>query len=424
MKRSFTENIKRLNSTTSIASCPTVTFQVTDDCCLACSYCYQIDKGHSMMSHETMKQCMDLLFRMYEENKKDTFINHNTKGLVLEFIGGEPFMNIDTIHYGSKYFLDKCIQLDHPWLTNFRFHITTNGVLYFQKEVQDYLNLFNNLVSVSVTVDGPKELHDSCRVDHNGVGSFDVAFSALKDQIERGLHPNTKITIAPENLPYLEKIVDFFISSGIDDINANPIFEHEWTIEEGKIYYNKLKILANQILEHPNVSLNIFNQMFGRPLLTTNNTNWCGGVGYMLAFDPKGDAYPCIRYMRSSLGNSQPPLIIGDSKNIYQDKKLYEELKNITRRSQSTDECFNCPVAGGCAWCSAWNYQKFGTCNKRDTNICWMHRAKSLANSYYYNYYYRQQGSEKRIPIYLPREIALNIIDNEEYDKLLQLSWE
>ena len=60
-------------------------------------------------------------------------------------------------------------------------------------------------------------------------------------------------------------------------------------------------------------------------------------------------------------------------------------LDCITRRSQSTDECFNCPIAGGCAWCSAYNYQITGTPDKRVTYICVMHKARVLANEYYWH---------------------------------------
>lgn len=85
------------------------------------------------MSKEVMKKGMDVLFDMYEKNDQQALINHHTKGLVIEFIGGEPLMNMDVIHYGTKYFLDKCIKSDHPWLTNVRFNMSSNGLLYFTK---------------------------------------------------------------------------------------------------------------------------------------------------------------------------------------------------------------------------------------------------------------------------------------------------
>ena len=405
--------------------CPVITFQVTDDCCLKCSYCYQIAKGHKMMSHEVMKEGIDLLFQMYDENKEDAVINHHTKGIVIEFIGGEPFINTECITYGSKYFIDQCLKRDHIWLTNFRFSFSTNGMLYFTPEVQEYINTFKPWISLGITLDGPKEFHDKCRKDLNGEGSFDTVFKAYKDWTSKGNNPNTKITISPDNLPELNKIADFFIDLGCDEINANPIFEEEWTIEQAKIYYEQLKQLADKFLTHPDIKTNILGTFIGHPLSPLANNNWCGGTGAMLAFDPDGNAFPCLRYMESSLGKDKEVLNIGDIHGIYNTEKtqaLYKDLTSVTRRSQSTDECFYCPVASNCAWCSAYNYQKFGTYNKRATGICWMQRARSLANSYYLNKKYILEGSAKRFPLYLQQEFALQIIDEEEYHQLLTLS--
>ena len=110
---------------------------------------------------------------------------------------------------------------------------------------------------------------------------------------------------------------------------------------------------------------------------------------------------------------------------IYNTEKTLEikkELSEITRRSQSTDECFYCPIAAGCAWCSAWNYQETGSVNKRSTNICWMHRAEALANVYYWNKKYIKEGREKRLPLFLEQHNALKIVSEDEYNFLLQLS--
>ena len=145
----------------------------------------------------------------------------------------------------------------------------------------------------------------------------------------------------------------------------------------------------------------------------------------MLAFDPNGVAYPCLRYMPSSLGTSQPPITVGSVDGIFEtpeDRHVKDYLDSITRRSQSTDECFNCPIAAGCAWCSAWNYQKYGTPNKRDTGICLMHKARSLANVYYWNKWYKQNGDDKKFKMYLPKQNALQIISEDDYNMLLDLS--
>ena len=96
-------------------------------------------------------------------------------------------------------------------------------------------------------------------------------------------------------------------------------------------------------------------------------------------------------------------------------------LKCIDRRTQSTDECFDCPIAEGCAWCSAYNYQVFGTADRRATFICVMHRARALANAYYWNRLYRKQNLKKRFKIHVPEEWALEILGQTEWDMLREL---
>ena len=184
--------------------------------------------------------------------------------------------------------------------------------------------------------------------------------------------------------------------------------------------------MADYLLENNiDAYISLFKENDFHLMPETDNQNWCGGTGLMLAFDPDGIAYPCLRYMPSSLGNEVKPLIIGDVDGIYQTNeslKLKQDLKKITRQSQSTQECLDCPISSGCGWCSAWNYQLYGTPNKRCTYICSMHKARSLANVYYWNKYYKKNNIDKHFKMHLPKDEALKFISEDEYNILLQLS--
>lgn len=411
-----------------------ITFQITDDCCCKCSYCYEINKGHKMMSPETGKKLVDLLFDMYEKDDNN-IINKKTTGLVFDFIGGEPLMNIDTMDEICSYFLNKCVELHHPWLDFWRISMISNGKYYFTDKFQHFLKKWENYLSFDITIDGPKELHDSCRVYHDGTGNFDDAWAALTDFRKKyGQNFSTKITISKDNLLNMNKIVEFFVQNGITYLQGNVVFEEPWTIEQGRIFYQELKKMANYILS---CDQDIFCSFFEDehvfyPLNLEDNDNWCGGTGKMLAFDPDGIIYPCLRYMPSSLGGEREPIIIGNVEDgIFptpKEKHIKEYLDLITRRSQSTDECFYCPIASGCAWCSGWNYQENGTVNKRSTRICNMHKARSLANVYFWNMYYYLNRIDKVFYMNLSKEEALKFISEDEYNMLnnlilQRLSW-
>ena len=165
--------------------------------------------------------------------------------------------------------------------------------------------------------------------------------------------------------------------------------------------------------------MSIFSLQCGLPEDESMNNNWCGGTGLMLAFDYKGNAYPCLRYIETSSNPSLDLFIIGDLESGINNNEEHQNKVNclacITRRSQSTDECFNCPISMGCGWCSAYNYEEFGTPNKRATYICDMHKARSLINFYYW----RKKGI--LFPLNCPKDWAIEIIGEEEFSNLQKM---
>lgn len=406
-----------------------ITFQVTDACSLACTYCYQIDKGTSIMPFETATTFIDNLF----EGKYKGYVSEEEKPfLVLDFIGGEPFLQPKLIEKICDYFYDKAIERMSPWAEHSMISVCTNGVHWFEPDVQHFLNKYRNRLSVSVTIDGNKELHDACRVFPDGRPSYDLAVAAAKDWMDRGGYMGSKITIAPANIQYMNDAILHMIDLGYEEINANTVYEEGWTIEHAKTFYWKLKEIADYFIENNLVNdiyLSLFTDYLGKPKPEDDLDTWCGGVGNaMLAIDPDGKLYPCLRYMKSSLGNDQPPLSIGDVwrgiGNTPEDAQWIKCLACVTRRTESSDECFYCPIADGCAECSAYNYQVNGTPDSRCTFICDMHKARCLANSYFWNKWYRKTNSKERLKIYCPKEWALEIIPEDEFQMLLDLSKE
>ena len=402
-----------------------VTFQVTDACNLACSYCYQINKHKNKMKLETAQKFIDILLED-DEKMQHMYDTKKSKGVIIEFIGGEPFLEVDLIEDIYTYFIKRCIELDHPWATSHVMSICSNGTLYFEPKVQAFIKRHLHELSFSVSIDGNKTLHDACRVFPDGRGSYDLAHAAMRHYVDvyHG-KMGSKMTIAPGNINYVYEAVTALIEDGYEEINLNCVYEEGWTEEHATILYEQLKKVADYIYEHDlfeKIYLSIFVDSFFRPKEEFDLQNWCGGTGKMISVDYKGDIYPCIRYMESSLGDDQPPLIIGnvDEGMFATEKQLcdFDCLRCIDRRTQSTDECFYCPIADGCSWCSAYNYQVYGTADKRATYICVMHKARALANAYFWNKGYILTHQNKRFKIWLPDEEALKIIDQDELDML------
>lgn len=324
---------------------------------IAVHNCYQINKGKRRMSLETAKKFVDLLLDSTPEN--NSYINpERSPFIVLDFIGGEPLLEVDLIDEIVTYFMEETFNRMHPWAGRFRVSICSNGVLYFEPNVQRFLKKHRDHLSLSITIDGNKELHDSCRVFHDGRPSYDLAVAAAKDWMDNYGDMGSKITIAPENLEHVYEALVHMVELGYTEINANCVFEEGWEQKHATELYAQMKRFADYLIDNDlqdSIYCSLFEEMFFKPMPEEMNDNWCGGTGVMLSCDPDGYLYPCIRYMESSLGDEQPPIRIGhvDTGLVTTEEEIrtVKCMKCVTRRSQSTDECFYCPIADGCAWC-------------------------------------------------------------------------
>lgn len=404
-----------------------ITFQITDMCNLQCTYCYQHNKGKNIMDFETAKKFIDILLA-----DQNTYINtNNTNGVIIEFIGGEPLLAVDLMDKITEYFLEQMILLNHPWLTKFRFSICSNGVLYFSEKFQNYLKKYSKFVSFSISVDGNKELHDACRVFPDGSGSYDMAIEATKHYVKNysaNESIGSKMTLSPNNIKYTFEAIKNLIELKYSVIYANCVYEEGWELHHATEFYYQLKKLSDYLLTlgdlEDKLYISLFEEFFFMPDI--DDTNWCGGNGRMLAVDWRGQFYPCVRYMDSSLGTKVKPIILGNTFDGLvtkeEEKKWVEELQAMTRTSQSPQKCLDCQISRGCSWCSAYNYEYYGKLNKRTTFICDMHKARALANVYFWNKYYKVLGEDTKKLCYLSKEEAIKIIPEEEYEMLIELT--
>lgn len=400
-----------------------VTIQVTDSCNLRCTYCYQINKKSNFIKLEDAKKFIDYVLFSNSEYCNPS----QTAGLILEFIGGEPFLAIDIIDEICHYTLEQMIKSDHPWLYRTKFSICSNGTLYFEPKVQNFIHKYNNLLSFGISIDGNKELHDKCRVFPDGTGSYDIAIKARNHyKSTYGMEAQTKMTLAPSNIEYTHEAIMSLINNGYEEVHFNCVFEEGWTIEHAKIYYDQLKKIADDCLSNEYILHNIYLSRFEKnkyfPKTPGDDTNACGGLGKMLSINYTGHMFPCIRYMESSLGTDVPEVIIGDLETGIMQRDKYSDIVNTmqscNRRTQETDECYYCPIGTGCGWCSAYNYQYYKSFSKRTTFTCMMHKAEALANAYYWNKFYLQEKINEVFLVHIPEDWALEIISKDEFDMI------
>ena len=194
-----------------------ISFIVTERCQLACKYCYEVrKKDKSDMTFETAKKAIDLIL-------EDESVC-NMPAVIWDFIGGEPLLKIDLIAQISDYIVEKTQTCGHPWMNNYLFAMATNGLLYQEQNVQDYIQKYRDHLSITISIDGVRERHNQQRVYRNGKGSFDDVLPNVQQWISDFQFTSVKSTIAHEDIPYIRDSVLFLYDLGITNVHMNDSY--------------------------------------------------------------------------------------------------------------------------------------------------------------------------------------------------------
>ncbi len=364
-----------------------ITFIVTKDCQLACKYCYLVGKNsHERMTWEVAKQAIDYILSRESEFQEES--------VVWDFIGGEPFLEIDLIDRICDYLKCEMYRRSHHWFNSYRFSFSTNGINYHEAKVQRFIKKNLQHLSIGITIDGTELKHDLNRVyKHTELGSYKDVVRNIPLWLSQFPDAGTKVTISSADIPYIKESVLHLYSLGIKEVNINCVFEDVWQEGDNKLFEDQLTELADAIIDmglYREHTCSFYQEFIGKPMdRVRDNQNWCG-AGKMLAIDAAGNFYPCTRFASYSL-RSKPAWIIGNVKEGIDQNRLRPFL-TLDRTTQSNEECIRCEVASGCAWCQGENYDaaQTHTVYQRSTAICKMHKARVRANNYYWNKLFRK----------------------------------
>lgn len=376
-----------------------LTFVVTEDCNLRCKYCYITHKSSDKrLDLNTAKKFIDYILNA-PIKKQDA--------VVLDFIGGEPLLETKLIDKICDYFKLKTYEQNDNWYWNYRINICTNGVNYNNAVVQRFLSKNYGKLSISITIDGTKEKHDLQRVFPDGTGSYDIVNQNV-DLWVRQFPAGTKVTFSSDDLKYLKSSVIELWNKGIEEVNANVVFEDVWKEGDEDIFEKQLVELADYILDNKLYNkyiCTLFEDYIGEPYTEELLQQTSCGAGKMLALGPDGKIYPCMRYIAYSL-NNRPEYVIGSVEDGIDLEKV-RPFQTVTYKLQSDNECLECPVATGCSFCQGFNYDEADTSTnfQRAKYICKMHKARVRANNYFFSKLYNKYNIPRRT-------------DNNEYLRL------
>ena len=376
-----------------------ITFIVTKDCQLACKYCYLVGKNtKERMTWEVAREAIDYILDREEEFREES--------VIWDFIGGEPFLEIELIDKICDYLKTEMYRRGHHWFDSYRFSFSTNGINYHTERVQQFIEKNRSHLSIGITIDGTKRKHDLNRIwktpeMEKGIqpepeqerGSYDDVVKNIPLWLEQFPGAATKVTISSTDIPYIKESVLHLYDLGIKEVHINCVFEDVWKEGDDAAFEQQLTELADAIIDrdlYRDHACSFYADHIGKPMdPERDNHNWCG-AGKMLAVDAAGNFYPCTRFAAYSL-RSKPAWVIGNVKDGIDQNRLRPFL-TLDRATQSPRECMECEVASGCAWCQGENYDaaQTHTVYQRATAICKMHKARVRANNYYWNKLFRK----------------------------------
>ena len=276
---------------------------VAHTCNLNCSYCFASQgkyKGdRALMSFETGKRAFDFLI-------ENSGTRHN---LEVDFFGGEPLMNWGVVVKLVEY--ARSIEKQHN--KNFRFTLTTNGVLLDDEKI-DFLN--ENMSNVVLSLDGRPEIHDHFRKDYSGKGSYDAIVPKFKRLVEKrgGKNYYMRGTFTHNNVDFTNDIFHM-ADLGFKELSMEPVVcppgdPYALTKEDLPKLFEQYEILAKEMLKRKKEGngFTFYHYMLdlkNGPCIYKRITGCGSGTEYM-AVTPWGELFPCHQFVgdeKYSLGN-------------------------------------------------------------------------------------------------------------------------
>ena len=314
---------------------------VAHSCNLACTYCFagqgKYQGEQALMSFETGKRALDFLI-------EHSGSRHN---LEVDFFGGEPLVNFEVVKKLTAY--ARSIEKEHN--KNFRFTLTTNGVL-IDDDVIDFCN--REMSNVVLSLDGRKEVNDRFRKTINGKGSYDLILPKFKKLVaaRKGKGYYMRGTYSRYNTDFVKDILHMadegFSELSMEPVVAAPKDPYALREEDLPILLEQYDILGKEMDRRrkegrPFTFYHYMIDLAGGPCIV-KRVSGCGvGTEYM-AVTPSGELYPCHQFV----GDER--FCLGDVFNGVKNQELREEFRGCSVYAhRECDDCFaRFFCSGGC----------------------------------------------------------------------------
>ncbi|MBB4302740.1 sulfatase maturation enzyme AslB (radical SAM superfamily) [Rhodobium orientis] len=325
----------------------TVMFLMTEKCNLNCIYCYEAGRHKNPMSAEAIR---------------NVIVQHMNRpgpaNLSIDFFGGEPFLEFETIRAVVEWFHER------DWPKGHRFTISTNGTL-LNDEIKAWLAKWHRCVVPMLSLDGAPEAHN-----RNRSNSYDKIAPHIPFLRQYWPTQSFKMTIGPDTIGDVAAGVKHIHGLGMP-VEASVIFEDVWgdaaeRRSHLKTYEAQLRELVDFYAANPDLAVpQIVNRSIGALFVTREKgERWCGAGKYMSCYTPDGASYPCHRF--APLCSRRPAV------------DPYAEA--VGERAASAN-CPGCALLGICPTCQGFNWEQNGDVDVRTDFHCAFFKLEVLATA-------------------------------------------
>lgn len=266
---------------------------IAHDCNLRCGYCFA---GTGAFGHER-----GLMSSLVACRAVDFLLEHggSRKYAELDFFGGEPLMNMDTVRETVAHVRRREAETGKI----FKLTLTTNAVLLDEKTL-DFLNREN--IALVLSIDGRRKTHDNIRPFVNGTGSYDTVVSNMHRAVDSrgGSNYYARGTFTAYNVDFAADVLSL-ADEGFGQLSVEPVVgkDEPYELTEAHLpeLFRQYDILAAEYISRRAAGKGFeffhFNVDLEHGPCLAKRLSGCGAGNEYFAVTPEGDLYPCHQFV-------------------------------------------------------------------------------------------------------------------------------
>lgn len=342
-------------------------FIPTNECNFRCKYCFVEDENREFtaarMTQDTARKGLEIFAKLTENSGK----------IGITFYGGEPLLNADIVYFAMRY--TRTLEKKGNFKKPVDIMLLTNGALIDNKTIEAVLE---TQTKVSVSIDGPEDLHNAARKDVVGNNTFDKALTGYRKLQAAGIAPGISCTLNCFNIGHIEEITNFIVEElKPEGMGFNILLP---TISAGNPVDASYEFAASQLIVAFKIlrEKGIYEDRVMRRVIPYIENYFhfkdCMGVGGQIVLSPEGSIGPCQafigleEYFPITVNELYPQISSISSEDIYKNALFDEWRHRFPLNMKQCADCWAIAVCGGgCPYASLANH---GSIWEIDERIC------------------------------------------------------